>query len=104
MKEKNEGLVENGGELFEEKKISRKEAIKKTGLVAASATTMMILMNSQKAQACSPSAKSGRTNDNYRQQQYYNNKDQKSNGPWKSDKTDNNNSHSGSSWRSGNDR
>lgn len=37
-----------------EEKISRKEAIKKTGLVAASAATMMILMKSQKAQACSP--------------------------------------------------
>jgi hypothetical protein len=36
-----------------EKKISRKEAIKKTGYIAVSAATMMILLNSPKAQACS---------------------------------------------------
>ncbi len=36
---------------FLEKKITRKEAIKKTGLVAASTATMMILLN-KNAQAC----------------------------------------------------
>lgn len=35
------------------KKISRKEAIKKTGYMAVSAATMMILLNSPKAQASS---------------------------------------------------
>jgi hypothetical protein len=30
---------------FTEKKMTRKEAIKKTGLVAASATTMMVLLS-----------------------------------------------------------
>lgn len=36
---------------FEGKKISRKEAIKKTGYMAASAATMMILLSSPKAHA-----------------------------------------------------
>lgn len=36
------------------KPITRKEAIKKTGLIAASAATAMILLGSPKAQACSP--------------------------------------------------
>lgn len=35
------------------KPISRKEAIKKTGYMAVSAATMMILLNSPKAHACS---------------------------------------------------
>ncbi len=38
---------------FLEKKISRKEAIRKTGLVAVSATTMMVLL-SKKSEACCP--------------------------------------------------
>ncbi len=60
MKEKNE-------EVFPaEKKISRKEAIKKTGLIAASTATMMILMKSQKAQASSPARERNR---NQNQQQ-----------------------------------
>jgi len=40
--------------VIEKKPISRKEAIKKTGLIAASAATMMLLLGSPKAQACSP--------------------------------------------------
>jgi hypothetical protein len=40
---------------LEEKKITRKEAIKKTGYIAVSAATMMILLsNPNKAQAASP--------------------------------------------------
>ena len=40
---------------LEEKKITRKEAIKKTGYIAISAATMMILLsNPNKAQAASP--------------------------------------------------
>lgn len=39
---------------LEEKKISRKEAIRKTGLIAVSAATMMMLLSSpEKAQATS---------------------------------------------------
>ncbi|MFY9152760.1 MAG: hypothetical protein WAO52_12130 [Prolixibacteraceae bacterium] len=38
---------------FEEKKISRKDAIKKTGYMALSAATMMILVNNAKAQTSS---------------------------------------------------
>ena len=42
---------------LEEKKITRKEALKKTGYIALSAATMMILLsNPNKAQAASPSA------------------------------------------------
>jgi len=44
MEIRNEGL-ENKISDFSGKKISRKEAIKKTGYVAASAATMMILLN-----------------------------------------------------------
>jgi len=40
---------------LEEKKITRKEALKKTGYIAPSAATMMILLsNPNKAQAASP--------------------------------------------------
>ena len=40
---------------LEEKKITRKEALKKTGYIALSAATMMILLsNPNKAQAASP--------------------------------------------------
>ena len=49
MKEK----IEKKDENFEVQKISRKEAIKKTGLMAASAATMMILLKTPKAQAAS---------------------------------------------------
>lgn len=38
---------------IEDKKISRKEAIKKTGYIALSATTMLILLNSKEAPASS---------------------------------------------------
>ena len=44
---------------FEEKKITRKEAIKKTGYMAVSAATMMVLLNSPKAQAGSCVSGSG---------------------------------------------
>jgi hypothetical protein len=49
MKNKIEKKVEN----FGDKKITRKEAIKKTGLMAASAATMMVLLKTKKAQATS---------------------------------------------------
>jgi len=40
---------------FKDKKITRKEAFKKSGYIAVSAATMMILLgNPQKAQASSP--------------------------------------------------
>jgi len=45
--------IEKKVEILNGKKISRKEAIKKTGLMAASAATMMILLKTPKAQAAS---------------------------------------------------
>lgn len=54
MKETNLEIKKNQVADIEVKKISRKEAIKKTGYIAVSAATMMILLNSPKAQACSP--------------------------------------------------
>lgn len=39
--------------VIEKKLITRKQAIKRTGLIAVSAATMMILLQSPKAQACS---------------------------------------------------
>lgn len=73
-------------EIFLEKKMTRKEAIKKTGLVAASAATMMVLMNSKKAQASSPATKSrsGNRNQNQQNHQNYGNNGQH-NGVWKSE-------------------
>lgn len=59
MKSKIEKKVEN----FGDKKITRKEAIKKTGLMAVSAATMMVLLQTKKAQATSVTGfgKSGST-------------------------------------------
>lgn len=54
MKGKKLEIKKNQVADIEVKKISRKEAIKKTGYIAVSAATMMILLNSPKAQACSP--------------------------------------------------
>ncbi|MGM0408481.1 MAG: hypothetical protein ACQERU_10890 [Bacteroidota bacterium] len=45
MKKKNNEIIEKQGLELTEKKITRKEAIKKTGYMAASAATMMILLN-----------------------------------------------------------
>jgi hypothetical protein len=41
---------------IDEKKISRKEAIKKTGYIALSAATMMILLGTPKTASASPPA------------------------------------------------
>ena len=45
------------------KKITRKEAIKKTGYIAASAASMMILLGSPQAQACSGTEPHDHSND-----------------------------------------
>jgi|JFJP01.1.fsa_nt_gi hypothetical protein len=54
MKNEIENLAKKTVADIANKPISRKEAIKKTGYVVASAATMMLLLNSPKAQACSP--------------------------------------------------
>jgi hypothetical protein len=55
MKKKIEDIAKKTIVDLEEKKISRKDAIKKTGLIAVSAATMMILLsNPAKAQTASP--------------------------------------------------
>ena len=55
MKKKIEEIAKKTIVDLEEKKISRKQAIKKTGYIALSAATMMILLsNPHKAQAASP--------------------------------------------------
>lgn len=53
MKKKFQEIAKKEIEGLHEKKISRKEAIKKTGYMAISAATMMILLSSPKAQASS---------------------------------------------------
>ena len=56
MKKKIQEIASNEMKGLKERKISRKEAIKKTGFIVASAATMMILLsNPNKAQAASPS-------------------------------------------------
>jgi hypothetical protein len=55
MKKKIQEIASNEMKGLKERKISRKEAIKKTGYIVASAATMMILLsNPNKAQAASP--------------------------------------------------
>ncbi|MDP2334869.1 MAG: hypothetical protein Q8N05_00165 [Bacteroidota bacterium] len=55
MKNKIKEIAKKEIDNFQEKKISRKDAIKKTGYFAVSAATMMILLsNPNKAQAASP--------------------------------------------------
>jgi hypothetical protein len=55
MKKKIEEIAKKTIVDLDEKKISRKQAIKKTGYIALSAATMMILLsNPNKAQAASP--------------------------------------------------
>lgn len=54
MKKEIETLAKNTVADIANKPISRKEAIKKTSLLAVSAATTMLLLNSPKAQACSP--------------------------------------------------
>ena len=55
MKKKLQEIPKKELKVVQEKKISRKEAIKKTGYVALSAATMMLLLNSS-AQASTSSA------------------------------------------------
>ena len=54
MKKEIENLAKKSVADMAGKPISRKEAIKKTGFVVASAATMMLLLSSPKSQACSP--------------------------------------------------
>ena len=55
MKNKMEEIAKSNPMEVEGKKISRKDAIKKAGYIAASAATMMVLpSNPNKAQAASP--------------------------------------------------
>jgi hypothetical protein len=55
MKKKIEDIAKKTIADLDEKKITRKEAIKKAGLVAVSAATMMMLLSSpNNAQAASP--------------------------------------------------
>lgn len=55
MKNKIQQIAKKGLAEISEKKISRKEAIKKTALITVSAATMMMLLSSpNKAQAVSP--------------------------------------------------
>jgi hypothetical protein len=56
MKKKIEEIAKRTIDDLEQKKITRLQAIKKTGLIAMSAATMMILLsNPAKAQSASPS-------------------------------------------------
>ena len=55
MKKKIEEIAKRTIDDLEQKKITRLQAIKKTGLIAMSAATMMILLsNPAKAQSASP--------------------------------------------------
>ena len=55
MENKRKEIAKSNPSESEGKKISRKDAIKKAGYIAASAATMMVLLsNPNKAQACSP--------------------------------------------------
>lgn len=55
MKKKISEIAKKAVADLDQKKITRKQAIKKTGLIAVSAATMMILLSSpNKAQAASP--------------------------------------------------
>jgi len=55
MENKNADITKRNLLEIEVKKISRKDAIKKAGYIAASAATMMVLLsNPNKAQAASP--------------------------------------------------
>ena len=54
MKNKIVEIVKKELEAIQEKKISRKEANKKTGLIALSAATMMLLLKSSAQASASP--------------------------------------------------
>lgn len=54
MKKKLQEIAKKELEIIQEKKISRKEAIKKTGYIALSAATMMLLLNSSAQAQGSP--------------------------------------------------
>ena len=81
MKKEIEEKVKKEPEVIEKKLITRKQAIKKTGFIAVSAATMMILLQSPKAQACSKPG-SGDDDDQGENQQH-SSTNQKSSGPWK---------------------
>ena len=54
MKNKLQKIAKKELEVFQEKKISRKEAIKMTGYIALSAATTMILLGTPKTASASP--------------------------------------------------
>ena len=54
MKKKLQEIAKKELEVIQEKKISRKEAIKKTGYIALSAATMMLLLKSPAQASGSP--------------------------------------------------
>lgn len=54
MKKKLQEFAKKEQEVIQENKISRKEAIKKTGYIAISAATAMILLGSPKTASASP--------------------------------------------------
>ena len=54
MKRKFQEIAKKELEVLQEKKISRKDAIKKTGYIAISAATMMILLGTPKTASASP--------------------------------------------------
>ena len=56
MKKKIVEIAKKELEVSQEKKISRKEAIKKTGFIALSAATMMMLLKSPAQASTSPAA------------------------------------------------
>lgn len=59
MKKKLEGIEKNSEIGLGDKKMTRKEALKKSGYIAFTAASMMILLsNPTKAQAASPAAPS----------------------------------------------
>lgn len=70
---------------FAGKKITRKTAIKKTGLLAASTATMMILLKSKDAQAGSPGCDrmQGRGHQTQTHTHNHHDNNNNNNGPWK---------------------
>jgi len=54
MKKELQEIAKKELEVLQEKKISRKEAIKKTGYIALSAATTMILLGTPKTASASP--------------------------------------------------
>jgi hypothetical protein len=56
MKNKNEISLKSENHQLTDKKMTRKEAIKKSGIFALTAATMMILISTPKKAAASPAA------------------------------------------------